>query len=44
MFYFSKKVTVEKAGVENFHTKFVSLKEARKISDHIAIYGIVVIK
>ena len=44
MFYFSKKVTVEKAGVENFHAQFVTLKEARKISDHIPIYGIVVIK
>jgi len=44
MFYFSKKVKVEKAGVENFHTQFVSLKEARKISDHIPIYGIVLIK
>ena len=44
MFYYSKKVTVEKAGVENFYTQFVTLKEARKISDHIPIYGIVVIK
>ena len=44
MFYFSKKVTVEKAGVENFYTQFVNLKEARKISDHIPIYGIFVIK
>jgi hypothetical protein len=43
MYYYSKKLKVEKAGVENFYTQFASLKEARKISDHIPIYGIIMI-
>lgn len=41
MFYFSIKVTVEKAGVENFHTQFATPEEARKISDDIPLFEIV---
>lgn len=38
MFYKSSYVNFMKSGVLLFHEKFISLKEARKISDHIPIW------
>jgi deoxyribonuclease-1-like protein len=38
MFYKSSSVNFTKSGVILFHEKFISLKEARKISDHLPIW------
>lgn len=38
IFYNSNKITFKSAGVKNFTKAFTTLKEAKKISDHIPIY------
>lgn len=37
-FYNTSKVTLLKSGIINFHTSFIDLKSARKVSDHVPIY------
>ena len=41
MFYYSNKVTDEKAGIENFYSQFATPEEDRKISDDIPLFEIV---
>ncbi len=44
MFYDFKKCGAQQSGVVLFYSNFSNLKEARKISDHIPIYGVFEIK
>ena len=44
IFYTSSKINCSAKGVIPFYTSFTSLKEARKISDHIPVWSILVFK
>lgn len=44
IFYNTQKINLTDSGVTPFYTKFENLSEARKISDHIPIWGIFKIK
>ena len=38
IFYDTKKCNLQKSGVIHFYNQFISIKEARKISDHIPVW------
>jgi endonuclease/exonuclease/phosphatase family metal-dependent hydrolase len=40
MFYNSSKIKINQSGVVRFYNQFVTLKEAKKISDHIPIWSV----
>jgi endonuclease/exonuclease/phosphatase family metal-dependent hydrolase len=40
MFYNKNKVTIQTSGVIHFYNQFPTLKEARKISDHIPVWSV----
>lgn len=44
IFYTTSTISCVSKGVIPFYTSFTSLKEARKISDHIPVWGVLVIK
>jgi deoxyribonuclease-1-like protein len=44
LFYESQKIKVTKKGIVPFYQNFTSIKEARKISDHVPIWCVLVIK
>jgi hypothetical protein len=44
MFFNPQKIKIIQSGVIPFYKNFVLLKEARKISDHVPIWGSFILK